>query len=253
MSNTKIQFIGRVIRHFETLDSTNSYANILLSKSKPEEGTVISTYNQYAGRGQIGSKWESEPGKNISLSIILYPHFLKPQEQFHLNRAISLGVHAFIESHLSGQTTKIKWPNDIYVNDRKIAGILIQNSINQRFIQYSIIGIGVNINQTIFSKFVPNPTSFTLETGKEFPLPFLIQDLCSHLDHYYKILIRKELAELSQLYLGRLFRVAQNSKFMDAKGEVFLGTITGVTDFGQLEVEINKQKMYFATKEITFL
>ena len=124
-------FIGKVLRHFPQLGSTNQYAVEIVSKSNPTEGTVISTFHQPAGRGQIGRKWESEPHKNLTLSIIFYPRFLAPTQQFILNQAISLGLVDFITKYIA-KGVKVKWPNDIYVQDRKIAGILLQNTLNNQ-------------------------------------------------------------------------------------------------------------------------
>ena len=122
-------FIGRNHIEVPSVNSTNEYAPTLLSKSKPPEGTVISTQDQYAGRGQIGSSWESQPGKNISLSIILYPIFLPIAQQFLLNQCISLAIFDLADKYFP-KKTEIKWPNDIYVKGKKVAGILIQNTIS---------------------------------------------------------------------------------------------------------------------------
>jgi len=174
-------FIGKVFQHYEKLDSTNEKATEYLSKNNPSEGTVISTYYQQKGRGQIGSLWESEPDKNISLSIILYPRFVPLVQQFSFNQAIALGVYDFISSNI-GKAVKVKWPNDVYVGLKKIAGILIQNSLAQGHIQSSIVGLGININQSDFLSDAPNPTSFLLETGQEYVLDELVGQLCHHIE-----------------------------------------------------------------------
>ena len=162
MPNKNTLFVGKVLVELPRLTSTNLYAQELLSKSKPSEGTVISTSDQYAGRGQIGSGWESEAHKNITLTFIFYPAFLPIRQQFQLTQAISLGVKDCIE-HFVPKNVKIKWPNDIYINDKKTCGILIQNTLSGAQISSSIIGIGININQTHFQTNPPNPTSFKLE------------------------------------------------------------------------------------------
>ncbi len=253
MSNINTLFIGRVLEHFETLDSTNVYAQKLLAKSNPFEGTVISTYNQYAGKGQIGSIWESSPGKNISLSIILYPLFLAPTQQFKLSQAISIGVRNFIVKQLTNNTVKIKWPNDIYVNNKKIAGILIQNTISNRSIQSSIAGIGININQASFSSAIPNPTSLTIESGKEFHLDLLIPQLCHEIEQVYLLLKQKKWKQIEEEYLHQLFRINELSNYKDLQGRIFKGSITGISKTGHLILEENGQKRQFAVKEITFL
>ena len=150
--------MGQVFEEFEMLPSTNQYAQELLSKSKPVEGTVISAQNQHAGRGQIGSSWEAAPGQNLTLSIILYPQFLAIQHQFQLNQSISLGVRDFIAKYVQ-KPVKIKWPNDIYVNEKKIGGILIQNTLSGSSIQSTIAGIGINVNQKHFESMLEMKTS----------------------------------------------------------------------------------------------
>ena len=137
--------IGSVIKFHKELTSTNDQAFMLLKTINPVEGTVIYADFQKAGRGQKDNKWESEKGKNLLLSIILYPTSIRPEDQFYLSMAVSLGICDFIDSFFPG--SKIKWPNDIYINDDKIAGILIENSVMGETIESTIAGIGININQ----------------------------------------------------------------------------------------------------------
>lgn len=184
MDSSNTLFIGKVFKQFAKLASTNDYALLLLSKSKPSEGTVISTLNQYKGRGQIGSTWESEAGKNINFSLILYPTFLPVKDQFQLNQAMSLGVRDFVAEYLLNPV-KVKWSNDIFVKGKKVAGILIQNSIMGSQIRSSVIGIGINVNQTEFASNLPNPTSLKLEMGTDFDLVKLGAGLCQCLEQRY--------------------------------------------------------------------
>ena len=177
-------FIGQSTLHFPRLESTNAYAVTLLAKSNPVEGTVISTFNQSHGRGQIGSKWESEPHKNLSLSLILKPTFLPIKDQFWLTKCIALAVKDFLGSYVN-DPVKVKWPNDVYIGQRKIAGILIQNNINSKKIHYSIIGMGININQVTFSDWVPNPTSLALESNKTYALETMQAELMPFLEYRY--------------------------------------------------------------------
>lgn len=247
-------FIGKVLLQFEALDSTNKYALELLSKNKPIEGTVISTFRQTEGRGQIGSKWESEPDKNLSLSIILYPSFLSPREQFALNIAIALAVRTFLAKYTE-KTVKVKWPNDIYVESRKISGILIQNSITTHALQSSVVGIGVNINQTNFSpEKAPNATSLALETSKEFPLYDLMADLCQQVEKQYLHLKNSQNRKLlHETYLSHLYRYQELAAFQRADGSTFTGTITDISDTGKLLIENKGVLEAFDIKEIHFL
>ena len=134
-------FYGAKHYHLSEIDSTNNYALNLLSKSTPAEGTTISADFQTHGRGQYGRDWLSESTKNLLSSIILYPDFLPANEQFSLSKAVSLAVRNCINSFLPSKEIRIKWPNDIYCDDKKIAGILIQNLLTGNKINVSVIGI----------------------------------------------------------------------------------------------------------------
>ena len=245
-------FVGKVHLHFPDLDSTNRYALDLISKSNPSEGTVISTHNQLQGRGQIGSKWESLPEKNLSLSIILYPHFLPPKQQFSLNQAISLGVYDFFSRYIR-KGLKIKWSNDLYVENRKIGGILIQNSLRAYKITSSVVGLGVNINQSVFSDKLPNPSSLYLETKKEYLLEDLLVPLCGCIEKRYLQLKfgKKEL--LQKDYLQALYRYMEEALFQKPEGSVFSGKITGLDPSGKLKIEHQKGEEVFGIKEIKFI
>ncbi len=223
-----------------------------LSKSKPPEGTVISTFCQTAGRGQIGSRWESEPAKNISLSLVLYPEFLSAHRQFLLSQAVSLAVLDFAASYLPGDL-KIKWPNDIYVFDKKIAGILIQNSLSGSSLTSSVVGIGVNVNQEAFVTNPPNPTSFKLETGNDFDLYELIATLCCCLEQRYLELSSGKIVPLQRAYTEQLYRFGEANFFQRPSGEIFSGTITGVAESGKLLVQTASGEEAFDLKEISFI
>jgi BirA family biotin operon repressor/biotin-[acetyl-CoA-carboxylase] ligase len=144
----------------ENLSSSNSYAAKLLKNDKVQEGTIIYTNYQTEGRGQKGNTWESEDGKNLLISLILYPSMIKPSDQFIISKIISLGIGDFLRQHTDN--VSVNWPNDIYVNNDKIAGILIEISIIRDEIENVIAGIGLNLNQKIFKSDSPNPVSLAL-------------------------------------------------------------------------------------------
>ena len=244
--------MGQVVEEFEMLPSTNQYAQELLSKSKPVEGTVISAQNQHAGRGQIGSSWEAAPGQNLTLSIILYPQFLAIQHQFQLNQSISLGVRDFIAKYVQ-KPVKIKWPNDIYVNDNKIAGILIQNTLAGQKISSSIIGIGININQKEFITNPPNPTSLALENNASFDLRLMQNALCECLEPRYLQLKSGRTGVLYQNYLTHLYRYKAWANFRRADESIFRGKITGISPLGKLRVESADGVEEFGVKEVGFV
>jgi len=247
-------FIGKVREHFEHLPSTNLYALEQLTKSNPLEGTIITTEAQTDGRGQIGSRWESEAQKNITLSVILYPKFLLARDQFWLNIAVSLGVLDFLQSQISDpQKVKIKWPNDIYVGRKKITGILIQNQINSSSIQSSVIGFGINVNQTLFLSDAPNPTSLKMETQKDYELEPLISVLCQNLEFRYLQLRNDNREKLKADYFHHLFQYQEECIYQDNAGKQFAGRIIGITPFGKLQIEQEKEVKNYEIKEIKFV
>ncbi|MFZ4559979.1 MAG: biotin--[acetyl-CoA-carboxylase] ligase [Saprospiraceae bacterium] len=251
MTDTNTNFIGKVLHRFEELPSTNAYALELLSKSTPEEGTAISTQNQTAGRGQIGRKWESAPGENLTVSVILYPNFLTAAQNFQLNKAVALGVRDFVVSALPSARTFVKWPNDLYVNDRKICGILIQNAIQRNRIQNSVLGIGLNVNQNHFT-WAPNATSLFLESGQVFSLEQTLLDMFFFLEKRY-LQLASDTQTLNEDYLEALYRIHQESEFQKPDGQRFKGTITGVGPAGHLLVLHGQQVGSYDLKEIQMI
>ncbi len=253
METLNTLFVGKVLKELPKLASTNQYALSLLSKSKPIEGTVISTDDQYQGRGQIGSGWESEPRKNITISLILYPTFLPIKNQFLLNQAISLSVMDCIQKFLPGNV-KIKWSNDIYIENNKVSGILIQNNLSNSRIYSSIIGIGINVNQTKFITQPPNPTSFKLETWQEFDLQVVRNELCHCLEIRYLQLKAGKIALLQDDYLQNLYRFEKMALYQRLNEDVFYGKIIGIENSGKLKIEDEFGVVEsFAVKEIRFL
>lgn len=246
-------FIGRNLTVLESVDSTNNYAKELLSKSKPIEGSAILAKDQYAGRGQMGNTWYAQPGKNLTLSIILYPDYLDADKQFYLNMAVSLGVKDFCESYLlHDDAVRVKWPNDVYHADNKLGGILIENSISGGKITSSVIGIGLNINQTEFDPKAPNPASFTNITGKEYNIEAIANSLFSFLEKYYLQLRQQHYNFLERAYTEALYRYQQTHEFK--KGEqVFKGEINGVAKDGKLLIHSNGKELRFAFKEVEYI
>jgi len=245
-------FIGQNFIEFAELRSTNIFAQELLSKNKPVEGTVISTRNQTAGRGQIGSGWESEPDKNINLSIILNPTFLPVRQQFQLNQAVSLAVRDFVAKFVQ-KTVKIKWPNDIYINGNKVSGILIQNNLKGIQISSSILGIGININQTEFKTNPPNPTSLQLEMQQQFDLKEMQNMLFSCIEPRYLQLKNGRQKELDREYLRNLYWINEERIFQRPSGDKFMGKIIGISPSGKLKIKSKNRVEAFAIKEVKFL
>ncbi|MBK7147555.1 MAG: biotin--[acetyl-CoA-carboxylase] ligase [Bacteroidetes bacterium] len=244
-------FIGTHHIQLDSTDSTNNYARELLSSQKPTEGTVISATEQRSGRGQMGNGWEAAPGKNLTISLILYPVFLAADKQFFLNMAISLGVKDFCEEVLK-EEVRIKWPNDIYYGNKKLAGILIENSISGSSLSSSIAGIGININQESFSPALPNPVSFVQITQQHHSLEELQPLLHNYLEKYYLQLRQGHYNFLDKAYTVALYRYQQTSEFIH-KGKRFKGEITGVAKDGKLLVESGGKEHRFMFKEVEYV
>lgn len=246
-------FVGQNLIILKEVDSTNNFLKNTLSNSKPlPEGTVIMAESQYAGRGQQQNRWHSDAGKNLTFSILLKPSFLVISEQFDLTRAISLGVYDALYP-LLGNGLKIKWPNDIYYNDMKLGGMLIENAIQGNQIKHSIIGIGLNINQENFPESVPNAASIKQILQRDYDLRQILSDICSHIEAWYLKLRGEQADVIRKEYLSRLYWLGENKRFRVSELD-FDGTIEGVKDNGLLVVKNNKgEKLEFNFKEITFL
>ncbi len=252
MSIKKVHFIGKILDELPSCSSTNDYAFRLLSKSRPEEGTVILTFCQTQGRGQLGSQWLSEPYKNIAFSCILYPEFLLPKEQIALNKAVALAVRQLLTRY-TDKKVNVKWPNDIYLNEKKTAGILIQNILSSNKFNTSIVGIGINVNQINFPEDLTSATSLARETGKTYDLKELALELCDCLNHQYQRLIEKKLKAVHDDYLRHLYRYQQWSSFEKSSGTLFKGKIVGVSASGKLQVTGESGVEEFGIKEIKFI
>jgi BirA family transcriptional regulator, biotin operon repressor / biotin---[acetyl-CoA-carboxylase] ligase len=242
--------IGSKQIFIKKLTSTNTYANQLLVREDLPEGTVVRADFQSAGKGQAGNKWESENGMNLLFSIILYPSFVLPSEQFLVSMAISLGICDFLKSYSDNCT--IKWPNDIYVSNDKIAGILIEHSIIGDIIKTTIAGIGLNINQVNFISDAPNPVSLRIITGKEHDLGSSLSTLLSDLDIRYKQLIKGDFSRLRNEYILQLYRLNEWFDYKDLNGP-FKGRIVSVTEEGRLQIEKIKGGISeYSFKEVDF-
>lgn len=226
--------IGSNFIFLENLPSTNDYGSELLNREDSPEGTIISTNYQSEGRGQAENKWESEDGKNLLISVLLSPFMITPSDQFLISITISLGISDFILRYCSSCT--IKWPNDIYVDNDKIAGILIENTILGDQIENTIAGIGININQKKFTSDAPNPVSLSQLTGEYYDLNNCLRQLCADLDKRYKQLISEDFDLLRDDYNSRLYRLNKWHNFRDQK-DIFSGRILSVSNNGKLQVE----------------
>jgi BirA family biotin operon repressor/biotin-[acetyl-CoA-carboxylase] ligase len=231
--------------------STNNYARGQVVPFEAVEGTVVLAREHLSGRGTGSNTWESEPGKNLTFSIHLKPIFLDPARQFWLSMAGSLGVADFIAIYT--KNVSVKWPNDIYAGNRKIAGILIENMIIGNKLSDSIVGIGININQELFSSGVPNPVSLKQLTGADYDLDYCFGEAVDLVLDRYEQLKQPSSVAIHSEYLAKLFRMNEWAEYK-SKGETFTGRITGISEYGALKVQTSDSELReFAFKEIEFI
>lgn len=245
-------FTGKLIKYLPSCHSTNDIAvQMIQSENMVFEGTVIITDNQTAGRGQRGNTWEASMGENLTFSLILKPNFLKASDQFQLNVAISMGVFDFLSEFID-ENLKVKWSNDIYYGDKKMGGILIENSLQGYQIGHSIIGIGLNINQTEFA----NERATSLKKISQNPLKYdlseLLKKLLESIEVNYLKIKNNNYESLRIRYLENLYRFEEYHYFRK-NGQPFLGQIVSIDESGKLGIETDGNVIYFDFKEVEFV
>lgn len=244
-------YFGKTVYHYPAIDSTNNCANELIGNIDIQEGAIVLTDHQRKGRGQGGSAWESRPGENLTFSLILHPVFLPVTEQFYLSKTISLGISDYLGS-LTGSIS-IKWPNDIYSGPDKVGGILIENIIKGNIIEYSVAGIGININQVEFPDWIPNPTSLKILEKKSYILNECLSGICAGIEKRYDLLRSGRIEDIDRDYNKRLFRFRTMTRF-SSDGHTFLAEIREVMADGQLILlDDSGQTLKFYQHEIDYL
>lgn len=233
-------------------NSTNEYLKELIMSTSLDDFTAVAAEKQIKGRGQMGTEWLAEPGKNLTFSVLKKSEGLEVADQFLLNMCVSLAVFEALKE-LSIPNLAVKWPNDILSANSKICGILIENILTGSKIQSSIIGIGINVNQLEFNN-LPNVSSLKLLKGETFNLDEVLQSILLKLKKYLTSDYLKSPDALRSLYQGIMFRVHKPSTFKSKEGELFMGFIKGVSPSGRLIVllEDNIFKEY-NLKEIQLL
>lgn len=236
------------------VESTNSYAKQLIENGSMHEGDVISTRYQRNGKGQGSNSWESEHGSNLLISIILEPNMIPASQQFVLTQLISLAVVDLIKGYVFDEEVKIKWPNDIYVNNKKIAGLLFQNFVKGNEIEYSIVGIGINVNQKKYYSEAPNPISIFHFSDESTDLNLLQDKLLEDIGkNYENYKLNQDYQLLKSKYILNLYRYNEWSTYSDGKN-FFQGKIIDVDGFGRLTLELkNDNEKKFGFKEIEFI
>lgn len=233
------------------IDSTNNYLKQLLTDTALEDFCVVTTEFQTQGKGQIGAEWISEQGKNLTFSVLKKKPAVKLPRQFLLNILVSLSIVKTLE-HYSIRKLAIKWPNDILSDRHKISGILIENQIKSNQIDFSVIGIGLNVNQDLF-KGLPKVSSMKSILGMPINKDELLYKLIKNLQIYFKLFTEKGEDFVNAEYESYLFRKDKPSTFELPNQTLFTGIIRGVTDAGKLRVQMAEATNEFDLKEVKLL
>jgi BirA family transcriptional regulator, biotin operon repressor / biotin---[acetyl-CoA-carboxylase] ligase len=244
---------GTPLIRLKSVDSTNHYAASLINQQNAVNGMVITAYEQTLGKGQDQNQWESKAGENLTISILIQPKGLLPARQFMLNKITSLAVCDFVVAYLNAERVRIKWPNDIYIGDKKVAGILINNTIEGQEITWSVIGIGININQTVFESNAPDPVSLKQISGKDYNLDECLQELCEAFDLRFTQLLDNKYKHIDSDYLKSLYRYGVFAQYV-FRNQIIKARITGIGEFGHLQIETaDGDQLHCDMKEIAFV
>jgi BirA family biotin operon repressor/biotin-[acetyl-CoA-carboxylase] ligase len=240
--------VGKKLIFMPSCHSTNDISAELVSKGEIINGTIIITDHQINGRGQGSNKWESDQGENLTLSLIVDTSFLPVHKQFYLNMVVCLSLSDLLTEYLHSGVL-IKWPNDIYYKERKICGILIQNILKGNRFGYSILGMGINVNQQEFQ----NEMAISLRnvTGKWYDLQLVLNRLSEIIEEYYKVLKQGNYIRLRALYMKKLMWLNENRVF---EADVnFNGSITDIDESGRLMISTKNGIRTFSFKEVKFI
>lgn len=232
-------------------DSTNNHLRRLLDKEQLPEGSLVVTDFQAAGKGQVGNSWESEAGMNLMFSLLLYPDFIPANRQFLISQIASLSVKETLDAYTD--FIQVKWPNDIYWKDRKICGMLIENDLSGQLLYCSIIGIGLNLNQSLFRSNAPNPISLTQITGKKYDREEVLNRFLRIFFQYYCLLLQEKEEEVRTAYMQALYHGEGYHRYRDGQGQ-FEARIQVIEPTGHLILQLRDgEQRRYAFKEVTTL
>ncbi len=240
------------IHYFESLDSTNLKLKEMARDGTLPELSVVLAKEQTAGRGQPGNYWESEAAKNLTFSLLIHPDFLQVKQQFCITQLVTLALMDILKPLY--QNVSIKWPNDIFADDHKLAGILIENNLKGNIISDSVIGIGLNLNQTIFKSDAPNPISLTQLTGKQHPPEEMLKSFLSAFVARYLGWLEADSNEaLKKDYLQHLYRQTGWHWYADQGGR-FEACFSDIEEDGHLKLKTKSEEIRtYAFKEVSFI
>jgi len=242
-------FLGKDVLFLPECHSTNDIALQRIRQGNAKEGSIIICEHQTQGKGQRGNTWEAEKGSNLTFSLVLQPDFLDLSEQFYLNMMVSNAIRRLLHDYVP--SLKVKWPNDLVVPSvGKMGGILIENVVGSGGWEYSVVGIGLNINQKSFS--VPAACSLATLTGSQFDLQELFRLLVTYLEQGYLALKRRKNFEIKAEYISHLYLLNEKCEFIVSE-KALVGQITGIDETGSLLIETETGDLLrFGLKEITF-
>ena len=243
-----------MIYHLDITTSTNDDAR----DEKYREGDVVWADFQTAGRGQRGHEWHSRRGENLTFSVVLEPNFLPIAEQFSVSEVVALSLVDMLADY--GVEARIKWTNDIYVGDRKLVGILIEHSLSSTTLRRTIVGVGINVNQTEFDSSIPNPVSMAQLLGKQLDAEEVLRIFLTHLQRNYEALREMQNAKckmqnfLHKRYNSLLYRLHEYHTYALPSGERFRAVIRGTKPSGALKLENESGEIKdYLFKEVEFV
>lgn len=252
MERIETLFLAKDLRFFDQLESTNKTLKSLLQEEACVEGLVVKAEYQTAGRGQRNSEWHSPKGDNLLMSILLYPKFLDAESQFDLNKIVALSIYTLIED-LGVENVKVKWPNDVYIADKKVSGILIENGLRGTKVSDSIIGIGLNVNTTDFPVELKSKTcSLATILGKTFDVNEILFRLVKNIEQYYLLLRAGKSAGIHKQFESVMLGYQEERIFLLPDGSALKGMIRGLDNLGRLIIETEAGDRFFRNKEIQF-
>ena len=234
------------IIHIDETDSTNRW--LVANRTEGQNPCVVVADYQTAGRGCGTNKWESERGKNLLFSMLIHPTEIPVNKQFVVSMAVANSIAAVVAKYVEKRTVRVKWPNDIYVGDKKICGILIENRLQGGVIKDSIIGVGLNVNQLCFVSDAPNPVSMANVTGRQFDREQLLQELLEAFQQEWA-----DLEGVRERYLQQLYRRKGFFRYRDAYGECTAEIVTVEADGHLVLQDVDGRTNRYAFKEIQFV
>ncbi len=242
--------IGSSFVELGTIDSTNNYALSAIHEGLAQHGTAVFAHEQVAGKGRRGKTWLAEKGNNLILSMVINPSPLLPTQQFQLSACVAVSALQLFQK-LAGEDTRIKWPNDLYWQDRKAGGILIESIIGAGSWKWAVAGIGININQVSFAGVGGRPVSLRQITGRQHDAPDLARQLCAIMDANWQQLLTAGFDNIYELYQQNLYKRGELVRLRHGSRN-FDGLIKGVSRDGRLQAEHGLEES-FATDEVEWI